>query len=80
MQFENVSSEILEDKTKRVILQVASEDLVYLGFILESFEGWCNYTTIKRNEPYLQVDIAPDYVDSTEELLDYLKQWNYEEQ
>lgn len=80
MEFERVSSEILTDNTKRVILRVASEDLVYLGFILESFEGWCNYTTIKKKEPYLQIDISPDYIGSTEELLVYLKQWNYEDQ
>lgn len=79
MQFEQVASEILEDNTKRIILKVASEDLVYLGFILEAFEGWCNYTTIKKPEPFLQIDISPDFIASIEELLQYLKPWNYEE-
>ncbi len=76
MRFDIVSSEILNDKTKRVILKVTDEDLFYLGYILESFEGWCNYTTIRKTEPFLQIDIAPDYINSTEELLNYLKNWN----
>ena len=79
MKFELISEEILEDNTKRVILSVESEDLVYLGFILESFEGWCNYTTIKKSKPYLQIDISPDYVNQMEELLNILKDWKYDE-
>jgi len=43
LNFDIVAEEILEDRTNRIILRVAPEDLVYLGYILESFEGWCNY-------------------------------------
>ena len=79
MQFDLVSQEILADKTNRLILRVDPEDLVYLGFILESFEGWCNYTTIRKNEPFLQVDVSPDYYKNTVELLNFLRKWEYDE-
>ena len=77
MQFELISEEILSDDSKRIILKVEPDDLLYLGYILESFEGWCNYTTIKKGEPYLQIDVSPDYVNSIHELLDFLKKWDY---
>jgi len=75
LNFDIVAEEILEDRTNRIILRVAPEDLVYLGYILESFEGWCNYTTIQNNEPLLQIDMTHDYVDCTKELIQFLKSW-----
>jgi len=75
LNFNLRSEETLKDGTRRILLEVASEDLVYLGFILESFEGWCNYTTVKKNTPYLQIDVTPDYAEPTRELINFLKNW-----
>jgi len=75
MDFEIITENILNDRTKRVVLRVAPKDLLYLGYILESFEGWCNYTTIQKNEPFLQIDITPDYIEPAIELLQFLKSW-----
>jgi hypothetical protein len=76
MDINIVSEEILPDNTSRIILKIKAKELVYFGYIIESFEGWCNYTTIKKNEPFLQIDITPEYLGSVKELLQYLMSWN----
>ena len=79
MKFSVANRETLADGTKRLMLNVPKEELIYLGYILESFEGWCNYTTPDKNEPFLQVDVTPDYIDDFNKLIQALSEWNYEE-
>ena len=79
MNFFIADREILRDGTKRFMLNVPKEEFIYLGYILESFEGWCNYTTPNKNKPFLQVDITPDYIDDFNKLIQALSEWNYEE-
>ncbi|MCK4654401.1 MAG: hypothetical protein KAU01_08145, partial [Candidatus Cloacimonetes bacterium] len=66
MDFKITSEKKLADGTKRFFIQVQNNELIYLGYFLESFEGWCNYTTPNRNEPILQVDVTPDFIDEFE--------------
>ncbi len=79
MKFSIVDSESLADRTERFIIKVPRKELIYLGYILESFEGLCNYTTPDKNEPFLQVDVTPDYLDDFNKLIQALIDWNYEE-
>jgi hypothetical protein len=65
----------LTDRTKRLHIKIPFSELVYFGFFLESFEGWCNYTTINKRENIVQIDISPDFISETEELIVFLKQW-----
>ena len=65
----------LQDGCQRLNIGVSKRELIYLGYILESFEGWCNYTTPDRSQPILQVDVAPDYVDDFGKLFDFLTNW-----
>ncbi len=75
MNFEIKERQQLEDGTERVLIQVQKDELVYLGYFLESFEGWCNYTTPDKNQPILQVDVTHDYVKYFNDLIDALKKW-----
>jgi hypothetical protein len=68
----------MPDGTKRFNISVQDKERIYLGFILESFEGWCNYTTPIKSKPIMQVDVAPDYVSDFEKLYEYLAKWNIE--
>ncbi len=79
MKFSVADRKTLLDGTKRVMLNVPREELVYLGYILESFEGLCNYTTPNKNKPFLQVDITSDYLNDFNKLIKALLDWNYEE-
>jgi len=78
MKFSVVSKESLPDGTGRYLIQVPSEELIYLGYILESFEGLCNYTTPKSGEPILQVDVTSDYINEFQKLVESISEWDYE--
>lgn len=78
MKFSIAGRETLIDGTERLMLNVPKEELIYLGYILESFEGWCNYTTPNKNEPFLQIDAAPDYINDFNKLIQTLIEWDHE--
>ena len=75
MKFLIADRKTLNDGTHRLKIQVPREELVYLGYILESFEGWCNYTTPVKSRPIMQVDVAPDFIDDYMELFEFLVEW-----
>ena len=76
MNFEIKERLKLEDNTERILIQVLKKELVFLGYFLEAFEGWCNYTTPDKNKPILQVDVVPDYVKYFNDLLIALEDWD----
>ena len=65
----------LDDGCMRLNISVNNNELIYLGFILESMEGWCNYTTPDRSKPILQVDVPPDFVEDFGNLFEFLQNW-----
>lgn len=67
----------LQDGSTRFNIGVSDGERIYLGYILESFEGWCNYTTPDKSKPFLQVDVAPDYVRDFRTLFEFLKKWEF---
>ncbi len=75
MNFKIKKEYLLEDGTKRILVRIISEELLYLGYFLESFEGWCNYTTIKDKYNLLQIDVAPDYIRDFSILFNFIKKW-----
>ena len=76
MIFEILSETRLPDTTLRFLMKVKNSDLIYLGYFLESFEGWCNYTTIKEEQKFLQVDVSPSFVSEVKELLNCFLEWD----
>ena len=75
MEFELKETSILEDGSERIKLFVPGKELVFLGFVLESLEGRCNYTTVKDSESYLQIDVPPDFIEEIRQILNFLKKW-----
>ena len=75
MNFKVISSEKDTENCQRYIIKVANEELVFLGFFLESFEGWCNYTTIDPKNSLFQVDVTSDYIQRIDELFYFLSNW-----
>ena len=72
----NIKSEVfLPDGTLRILLEVKKYELVYVVFLLESFEGFCNYTTPVRKEPILQVDVPQDFINDVRRILTFMKTW-----
>ncbi|MCD4819816.1 MAG: DUF4911 domain-containing protein [Candidatus Cloacimonetes bacterium] len=75
MNFKVISLENIHENCQRYLIKVKNEELVFLGFFLESFEGWCNYTTIDPKNNLFQVDVTSDYRQRMEEMLDFLLEW-----
>jgi len=78
MQIDIVSERILDDETTELIVQTNSTDLQFIGFILESFEGYCNYTTIDKKKMLLRIIIPKNFKQDVEEIINYLKDYVYE--
>ena len=51
---------------------VAPRDVVYVGYILESLEGWAFYTTIDEVLSIMHVEVIKDYVGDFEKFLGVL--------
>lgn len=75
MNFEIKTRNTLNDGSTRIIVEVESSDLIYFGFFLEAHEGWCNYTTLSKKPPQVQIDISPDFLNEMNELFSVLKKW-----
>jgi len=71
MKYDIVSKVINED-LGRWVLQVNEEDLILIGYILESMEGLCSFTTIKRNPCLLEILVLPDFYDTMQDVLNTL--------
>lgn len=77
MQIDKISETILDDEATELIVQTNSTDLQFLGFILESFEGYCNYTTIDKEKLLLKVTIPKDFKQDVEKIIDHLRSYDY---
>jgi hypothetical protein len=75
MQFEFIEESQLQDGTHRFILKVEPAELVMVGFLLESFDGLFNYTTIDDKNSLVQVDFLPDAYDDGKKMLEFMKEW-----
>ena len=49
--------------------QVPPKEVVYLGYILESLEGWAFYTTIDDKASIMHVEVIKDFINDFEKLL-----------
>lgn len=78
MQIDIVSEKILDDEATELIVQTNSTDLQFIGFILESFEGYCNYTTIDKKKMLLRIIIPQNFKQDVEEIIDYLQDYVYD--
>ncbi len=78
MQIDIVSEKILDDEATELIVQTNSTDLQFIGFILESFEGYSSYTTIDKKKMLLRIIIPKNFKQDVEEIINYLKDYVYD--
>lgn len=66
------------DTTQTYLLRIPQSEYIYVGYILEGFEGMCNYSTIKKSRTkYMKVNVSPDFVEELNDILGFLKYWNW---
>ena len=69
-----VLSDTYNDNCDRIYqLKVPPAEMIYMGYLLESLEGWAYYTTIDIKESILHVEVIKDYVFEFEKLIFILK-------
>ena len=73
MRFKELSKTTLQDGTKRINYSVQPSELFYFGYLLETLEGYCNYTTVKKEE--LQVDVVPDFFEEYKAIIEFMQNW-----
>ncbi len=60
----------LSDGSLRLLLDIEPHRFVTVGFILESMEGFCIYTTVRRDDrQFLQINVPPDFIAQVSGLL-----------
>lgn len=79
MQIKILSEYILTDGIIRYQMEIPSASFLYAGFLLESFEGVCLYTTPDRNKNIMQIDVVPDFHAEFKNLLTALQEFEITE-
>lgn len=65
----------LADGVLRINFKLSSADFLYMGYLLESMEGLCTYTTPEGRRGVMQVDVVPDFAKDFEAILEELKRF-----
>ena len=75
MNFEIKSREITEENIHIVTVEIEPKDQIIFCYVLESWEGVFNYTTIDKKRNLLSIKIAGDFSEEAEEVLNFLKRY-----
>jgi len=74
MDFEIVSRTKIEGNSEELVLKTEKNNLQLLGYILETVEGMCHYTTIDKEEILLKVVYTLDFKEDVARILQSLKE------
>lgn len=74
MDFEIVSRTKIEGNSEELVLKTEKNNLQLLGYILETVEGMCHYTTIDKEETLLKVVYTLDFKEDVARILQSLKE------
>ncbi|MDP8241502.1 MAG: DUF4911 domain-containing protein [Candidatus Celaenobacter antarcticus] len=74
MDFEIVSRTKIEGNSEELVLKTEKNNLQHLGYILETVEGMCHYTTIDKEETLLKVVYTLDFKEDVARILQSLKE------
>lgn len=62
------------DQSDTYLIKLPREEVIFMGYILESLEGWVHYSTIDKKESILSVEVIKDYCSKFEELIKRIAQ------
>ncbi|MBN2018067.1 MAG: DUF4911 domain-containing protein [Candidatus Cloacimonetes bacterium] len=69
MYFEITSRTPLDGHSEEMILKIDKNNLQLLGYILETVEGMCHYTTIDKDENLLKIVYTLDFKNDIDNIL-----------
>ncbi len=74
MDFEIVSRTKIEGNSEELVLKTEKNNLQLLGYILETVEGMCHYTTVDNEETLLKIVYTLDFKEDVDRVLQSLKE------
>jgi hypothetical protein len=74
MDFEIVSRTKIEGNSEELVLKTEKNNLQLLGYILETVEGMCHYTTVDKEETLLKIVYTLDFKEDVDRILQSLKE------
>ena len=74
MDFEIISRTKIEENSEELVLKTKKSNLQLLGYILETVEGMCHYTTIDKEETLFKVVYTLDFKEDVDQILQSLKE------
>lgn len=73
MQADVISNNKLEDESYEIVFRTNPDDLIFIGYILEAFEGFAYYTTIDKVSTLVKVTVTEDYLEQVQKILAALR-------
>lgn len=74
MKIEEISRRDLDSHSEELIVQVDKNDLQLLGYVLETIEGMCYYSTIDKDNSQVKITYTMDYKSDVEKILQSLRE------
>jgi len=74
MDLEIVSRTKIEGNSEELVLKTEKNNLQLLGYILETVEGMCHFTTVDKEETLLKVVYTLDFKEDVDRILQLLKE------
>jgi hypothetical protein len=75
MKFNVVDRNITDENIIFLTIEIDPKDQIVFCFVLESWEGVFNYSTIDKKNNLISVQIAGDFSAEADEILEFLKKY-----
>ncbi len=69
MKIEEISRKEIEGNSEELIVRVDKNDLQLLGYVMETIEGMCYYSTVDREDSQVRISYTLDYKNDVDKIL-----------
>jgi hypothetical protein len=73
LNFTIISTSLNANGDKIFLLQIPPAEIITMGYIIESLEGWAFHTIIDKERFILHVEVIRDYVECFDKLMEKMK-------
>ncbi len=75
MKFNIIDRRITDEKVIVLTIEIAPKDQIVFCYVLESWEGAFNYSTVDKTKNLIEVQVAEDYSSEADHVLNFLKKY-----
>ena len=74
MELEEVSRTAVPDHSEELVLKTDKSNVQFLGYVLETVEGMCHYTTIDKEKSLIKIVYTLDYKEDVDKIISSLRE------